>query len=41
MTAKDLQAMMTGDRVGAPFNLTLVRQGQVLTVTTHPVELGE
>lgn len=38
-TAKDLQALMTGDRVGTDFELKLIRGGNVRTVTTRPVEL--
>jgi S1-C subfamily serine protease len=37
--ARDLQKMMTGDRVGAPVDITLIRGGNVETITTRPVEL--
>jgi S1-C subfamily serine protease len=39
--AKDLQAQMTGERVGIDYELTLIRGGKVKSVTTRPVELTE
>jgi S1-C subfamily serine protease len=36
----DLQRLMTGDRVGGTFELTVVRGDAVETVSTRPVELG-
>ena len=36
--AKDLQALMTGDRVGKNFDLKLIRRGNVQTLTTRPRE---
>lgn len=39
--AKDLQALMTGDRVNAEFELTVIRGGKVKTLTTRPVELTD
>ena len=36
----DLQRLLTGDRVGGSFELTVVRSGAVTTVATRPVELG-
>ncbi len=36
----DLQRLLTGDRVGGSFELTVVRSGDVTTVATRPVELG-
>ena len=40
-TAKDLQGMMTGDRVGKDFEITLVRRGKPRTVIARPVELSD
>ena len=37
--AKDLQALMTGDRVGKNFDLKLIRRGNVQTLTTRPERL--
>ena len=37
--AKGLQALMTGDRVGVDTDFTLVRRGEVRTVTARPVRL--
>ncbi len=37
----DLQARMTGDRIGATLELTYVRGGQVATVDVTPVELPD
>lgn len=39
-TAKDLQALMTGDRVGADFEIAVIRGGSVRTFTTRLVELA-
>jgi S1-C subfamily serine protease len=39
--ARDLQSLMTGDRVGKPFELTVVRGGDVLELTARPRELAE
>ena len=39
--AKDLQALMTGDRVGHDFELKLIRGGSVQVVTCSPVELED
>ena len=39
--AKDLQAMMTGERVGKDFVIGLIRGGNALTVTVRPVELTD
>lgn len=38
---KDLQAMMTGERVGRRFELTLIRGGRVVTITAEPTELRD
>ena len=40
-TARDLQALMTGERVGVDFELTVIRGGTVRKLTTRPVELVE
>ena len=37
--ARDLQRMMTGDRVGGSVDLTVIRGGALSTVATRPVEL--
>jgi len=37
--ARDLQRMMTGDRVGGSVELTVVRRGAISTIATRPVEL--
>ncbi len=37
--ARDLQRMMTGDRVGGSVDLTVIRGGSVSTIATSPVEL--
>ncbi|MGH8950050.1 MAG: S1C family serine protease [Acidimicrobiia bacterium] len=37
--ARDLQRLMTGDRVGGSVELTVIRGGSVSTIATHPVEL--
>ena len=37
--ARDLQRMMTGDRVGGSVDLTVIRGGAISTVATRPVEL--
>lgn len=37
--ARDLQRMMTGDRVGGSVEFTLIRGGAVTTVATQPIEL--
>ncbi|MGH8873281.1 MAG: S1C family serine protease [Acidimicrobiia bacterium] len=37
--AKDLQRLMTGDRVGGSVDLTVIRGGSVATIATRPVEL--
>lgn len=39
--AGDLQRLMTGDRVGSPVDLTVVRGGAVSSIITRPVELVE
>lgn len=39
--AKDLQAMMTGDRVDAHFEMKVVRGGALHTLRARPVELSE
>lgn len=39
--AKDLQALMTGDRVGRDFELDVIRGGKLRTLTTRPVELTD
>lgn len=39
--ARDLQSLMTGDRVGKDFSLTVVRGGEVLELTARPHELAE
>ena len=39
--AKDLQALMTGDRVDAEFELTVIRGGELRTLTARPVELSD
>ena len=40
-TVQDLQALMTGDRVGRAIEITLIRGGNPLTLTTTPVELPD
>ncbi len=37
--ARDLQRMMTGDRVGGSVDLTVIRRGVISTIVTRPVEL--
>jgi S1-C subfamily serine protease len=37
--AKDLQALMTGDRIDSEFEIELIRGDRVLTFTVRPVEL--
>jgi len=37
--ARDLQRLMTGDRVGESVDLTVIRGGSVSTIAAHPVEL--
>jgi S1-C subfamily serine protease len=37
--ARDLQRMMTGDRVGGSVELTVIRRGAISTIATRPVEL--
>ena len=37
--ARDLQRMMTGDRVGGSVEFTVIRGGAISTVATQPVEL--
>jgi S1-C subfamily serine protease len=37
--AKDLQRMMTGDRVGGSVEITVIRGGAISTIATRPVEL--
>lgn len=39
--AKDLQALMTGDRVGTTTEIILIRGGSLLTITTSLVELSD
>jgi S1-C subfamily serine protease len=39
-TAKDLQALMTGERVGVDFEIELIRGSTVRRFTTKPVELS-
>ena len=39
LDARDLQRLMTGDRVGGSVDLTVIRGGSVSTIATHPVEL--
>ena len=39
--ARDLQSLMTGDRVGKDFALTILRGGEVLEITARPHELAE
>ena len=39
--ARDLQSLMTGDRVGKDFVLTVVRGGDALELTARPHELAE
>lgn len=38
---KDLQALMTGDRVGSDFELTVIRRGNLHTFTARPRELAD
>ncbi|MCI0542902.1 MAG: trypsin-like peptidase domain-containing protein [Actinobacteria bacterium] len=40
-TARDLQALMTGDRVDVDFEMTVIRGGTVHRLTTRPAELAE
>jgi len=37
--ARDLQRMMTGDRVGGSVDLTVIRRGAISTIAARPVEL--
>lgn len=37
--ARDLQKLMTGDRVGGSVDFTVIRGGSLATITTEPVEL--
>lgn len=39
--ARDLQSLMTGDKVGRDFSLTVLRRGEVLEITARPHELAE
>jgi S1-C subfamily serine protease len=39
--ARDLQSLMTGDRVGKDFTITVIRGGDVLELTARPHELAE
>jgi len=40
-TARDLQAMMTGEKVDVPFEVTVLRRGKVETVVARPIELTD
>ena len=37
--SRDLQRMMTGDRVGGSVDITVIRGGAISTIATRPVEL--
>lgn len=39
--ARDLQSLMTGDRVGKDFELTVLRGGEALEIITRPHQLSE